>query len=123
MRSAKNGQMEHTLIKLITDLNDRLVVVEGKRDVAALEKIGVRANVITLDRLARVEDIPDAPAVILTDFDRSGEIKHRKAESILYSRGVWIDAAMRERFKRIFGTLTIEDVPHIFRELTKRKGE
>ncbi len=119
MRSRKSTGIDEAIIRLVTDLNDRLVIVEGKRDIAALEKVGVRTHVLTLDKLERMEEIPDWEAVILTDFDPAGEIKQRKAESILIGKGVKIDAGLRERFRRIFGIRTIEDLPHVFEKLTQ----
>jgi len=120
MRSRKSTGIDEAIIRLVTDLNDRLVIVEGKRDIAALNKVGVRANVLTLDKLERTTEPPGTSAVILTDFDRAGEIKMHKAESILIGRGVKIDAGLRERLRRIFGIRTIEELPHIFEKLTSR---
>lgn len=119
MRSRKSAGIDEAIIRLVTDLNDRIVIVEGKRDVAALEKAGIRTHVLTLDRLECIREFPEAKAVILTDFDRAGEIKLKKAESILISKGIAIDAELRERFRRIFGIRTIEDLPHILRQLVQ----
>ncbi|MCX8206085.1 MAG: hypothetical protein N3H30_02540 [Candidatus Micrarchaeota archaeon] len=104
-------------MRLLDDLNEHAVIVEGKRDVAALSRIGVRACVMTLDRAEKSGTPPGMPAVVLTDFDRSGEIKAAKAEALLVSRGVRVNNALRTKFRRIFGTLTIEDVPYIFGKL------
>lgn len=121
MKSKKRLSMHKALERLITDLNDRLVVVEGKNDVRALERIGVRAAVITFDALHKLKNFRGI-AVILADYDRAGEIKARKAEAVLIERGIKFDPELRERFRRIFGALTIEDVPHIFKELCRKGG-
>ncbi|MEM4332097.1 MAG: toprim domain-containing protein [Candidatus Micrarchaeia archaeon] len=117
MRSRKSTGLDNAISRLVTDLNDRLVIVEGKRDVAALGKVGVRAHVLTLDKLQHMERITADEAVILTDFDRAGEAKLMKAESILIGKGIRIDTGLRERFRRIFGITTIEDLPHAFEKL------
>lgn len=121
MKSRKGSGKSDALVRLLDDLNEHAVVVEGKHDVAALSRIGVRACVMTLERAERSGIPPNMPAVILTDFDRSGEIKAAKVEAFLVSRGVHVNTALRTRFKRIFGTLTIEDVPYIFGRLAGKK--
>lgn len=112
--------MRKAIERLITDLNDRLVIVEGKRDVRALERIGVRANVITFSEVDRVRSEGKGKAVILTDYDDSGNRKAEQVEAVLIDKGIVVDYELRERFKRMFGVLTIEDVPPIFNELCKQ---
>ncbi len=108
--------MRKSLERLITDLNDRIVVVEGKRDVRALERIGVRANVIAFSEVGKMEGA-DSKAVILTDYDRAGDEKAKQVEAMLINKGIAVDYELRERFRRMFGALTIEEVPPIFEEL------
>lgn len=120
MGSLKSAGMRDVLARLITDLNDRLVIVEGKRDVAALKRIGVRCMLMTIEQLSRAKSLSNLKVVILTDFDHAGEIKRAKAESMLAPhKGALIDSGMRIRFRKIFGARTIEEVPHIFERLCK----
>ncbi|MCX8200331.1 MAG: hypothetical protein N3G76_02585 [Candidatus Micrarchaeota archaeon] len=119
MRSRKSTGINDAITRLITDLNERQVIVEGKRDVAALARVGVRANVLTLDKLQHMRCIPGDDAVILTDFDRAGKAKLKKAESVLIGKGIRIDAGLRERFRRIFGITTIEELPRAFERLVR----
>ncbi len=104
---------------LITQLNDCIVIVEGKRDVIALDKIGVRTNVLAFEKFVREKEIKQKDAVILTDFDREGEVKKELISSVLIERGIREHDELRRKFKLIFGVKTIEDVPSAFEKLIK----
>jgi 5S rRNA maturation endonuclease (ribonuclease M5) len=104
---------------LITQLNNCIVIVEGKRDVIALNKIGVRTNVFTYEKFIRDKEIKGKKAVILTDFDRGGETKKNIISSVLIERDIIENDELRRKFKQILGIKTIEDVPSIFEKITK----
>ncbi len=73
-----------------------LIVVEGKRDVQALVKLGVRGRFITVVELAREMRVGGSPAVcgkryvILTDFDSEGMKIRERLESELSQLGATI---------------------------------
>ena len=106
------------LKSLITQLNDCIVIVEGKRDVIALEKIGVNTHVFTYEKFIR-DNIRGKNAVILTDYDREGEVKRNIISSLLIERGIIEHEECRRKFERIFGVKTIEEVPPVFDEIIK----
>ncbi len=113
--------IQNRIIRLITELNECLVVVEGKRDVEALDEIGVRNSVITYEQLRR-EEIPSCDcAVILTDYDRAGEIKRKLAESALLAKNIPINHNLRTTFRRVFGILTVEETPSVFHKLMESR--
>ncbi len=57
------------------------VVVEGKKDIAALRALGVEGKIITvktggksfLDVVSKIEQMGDKSAILLLDFDRRGK--------------------------------------------------
>ncbi len=73
-----------------------LVVVEGRRDVRALVRLGVRARFITVVELVRRMKVEGSPAVcgkryvILTDFDSEGKRIRERLESELSQLGATI---------------------------------
>jgi 5S rRNA maturation endonuclease (ribonuclease M5) len=91
------------------------VVVEGKRDRVALQNLGIR-NRITLinqspDRVAeRVASHGASEAVVLTDFDRSGEELAQRICEALESYGVKPDLDIRRKLRYLFGVLFIEEL-------------
>lgn len=116
MEYERNTVLLKKMKDLITQLNNHVVVVEGKRDVIALEKIGVRTNVITFEKFIRDNKI-SKNVVILTDFDRGGDVKKEIISSKLIERGIYENYELRRKFKLLFGIITIEEVPSAFEKL------
>ncbi|MGB9635593.1 MAG: hypothetical protein ACP5H8_02495 [Candidatus Micrarchaeia archaeon] len=110
----RKERLAKALESLLTELNECIVVVEGKRDVRALNRIGVRSQVVVLDAIGKMDLHMGMRFVVLTDFDAAGEVKLRKAESILAGFHIMPDNELRQRFRRLFGVRTIEDVPSAF---------
>jgi 5S rRNA maturation endonuclease (ribonuclease M5) len=79
---------------------EKLVMVEGKKDEAAIRQAGVR-NVYAIDRqpLFRVvEEVAGKwkDVVILTDLDHEGKKLYAYFRTALAERGVRVDRQMRE---------------------------
>ena len=97
------------------------VLVEGKRDVQALKRLGVN-NVISLSG-KRFADIPDLlegkfeGAVLLFDLDPEGERIKEKISKLLRSQGFLAIKDFRE-YLREAGIIHIEEL----REYGKGKG-
>ncbi len=88
-RDAVRAERLRELIVELAELNSPEhghvpVIVEGKRDKAALETLGLRGEVITFNRGVRVHDFCEhiaenhAEVVLLTDWDREGDALHKK---------------------------------------------
>ena len=93
----------------------KLVIVEGKKDRAALESIGVR-KIIELNKRPLyevVEEVANAgrQAVILTDLDRTGKLLFGKLNSALSQHGVEVDNYFREFLFRHTKLTQIEGLP------------
>jgi len=94
---------------------EREVIVEGKRDRIALQKLGIRNRITLINQspdvvAGRVASHGASEAVVLTDFDRTGEeLAHRITEA-LESHGVKPDLDIRRRLRYIFGVLFIEEL-------------
>ena len=96
--------MEEIDISKLTCLGkDEVVIVEGKKDKIALEKLGVR-NIITLNKplYLVVEDVASRykKAVILTDLDKEGMALYGRLSSDLQSHGVSVDNSFRNSLFR-----------------------
>ncbi|MBD3312990.1 toprim domain-containing protein [Candidatus Woesearchaeota archaeon] len=79
--------------------SDIPVLVEGKKDKAALESLGI-SNIITLKKplYLVVEKIASEHnlVIILTDFDKKGKELYGKLKKDLLKHGVRIDNQFRE---------------------------
>lgn len=77
-----------------------VVIVEGKKDKRALEKLGI-SNIMELSRkplFQIVEDISNAhkECIILTDLDREGKELYGKLNSSLQRHGVKVNNKFRD---------------------------
>lgn len=79
--------------------SDKLIIVEGKKDKAALNKLGI-INVLPLTKpiYAVVEEAADLSKdiIILTDLDPEGKKLYSKLNSKLQDHGCRIDKFFRE---------------------------
>lgn len=77
-----------------------LVIVEGKKDKIALQKLGI-GNITELNKkplFAVVEEIADSneECIILTDLDKEGRQLYSNLNSNLQRHGVKVDNKLRE---------------------------
>ena len=104
------------------------IIVEGRRDEAALRRLGINGTVYCLkargesrhDFLERLDGTPDA--IVLTDFDREG----KKLETWLYKelsqRGIKSDLKLWSRIKSLARTEvhSVEELPKFVSALEHR---
>ena len=115
--------------KLLDQLSDPsadfAVVVEGKKDVEALRRLGI-LRVEMLNRYPNIVDFADAlaekgirRAVILTDFDRTGRQLAYKIGAALMSAGIRVDWRARAKIRQIFRVTYIENLDKIVESLER----
>jgi 5S rRNA maturation endonuclease (ribonuclease M5) len=109
------------LSKCVSDLDDKLVIVEGTKDSKALKSLGVK-NIMHLggkpiaDFTFHVSKShcsngngEEKEVVILTDFDSEGERIAARLECLFRKHKVHVNSRLRRRFMK-FGKLRIEDI-------------
>ena len=79
--------------------SNKKIIVEGKKDKAALKRLGIR-NIIVLSKkplFQIIEDIADKEkeCIILTDLDKKGKELYGKINSGLQKFGVKVDNSFR----------------------------
>ena len=113
----------HYLIGKIKD-SDTLVIVEGKKDKSALQKLGIN-NIIELNKkplFAIVEEISNSnkECIILTDLDKEGRHLYSKLNSDLQKNGVKVNNKFREflfkntKLRQIEGLRSYFDKENLF---------
>lgn len=80
---------------------DGIIIVEGKKDKTALERLGLKCKIITLSKKPLFEIIENISAenkktMILTDLDKKGKELYGKLNSGLQKYGVKVDNKFRE---------------------------
>jgi 5S rRNA maturation endonuclease (ribonuclease M5) len=89
--------MDEELLLELQKNSDKLVIVEGKKDLEALKKFGFK-RIITLKSplYAVVESVSEKEVLILTDLDKKGKELYGKLYRDLTRRGVRINNCLRE---------------------------
>ena len=111
----------------MNDLNDfieklkkaKLIIVEGKKDKAALESLGIK-NIFVLNGplYKNIEEISKhKEVVILTDLDKEGRKLFSRLNSRLQERGIKVDNSFREFLFKETKLRQIEGIDGYFRKL------
>ncbi len=115
------------LEKLRQRLSERTVLVEGKRDAAALAELGLGGRVMTAtgkdEGIVKRALQGGQPVVVLTDFDEEGRRKAQAFAERIVSEGGIVDGAPRRAFADIFGVRCVEDAPTALARIQERAGE
>ncbi|MBI2143063.1 toprim domain-containing protein [Candidatus Woesearchaeota archaeon] len=96
------------------------VVVEGKKDRAALEKLGVSSSIFVLSRkplFAVAEEVAAnyKAVAILTDLDAEGRKLYGKLSTLLQRLGVKIDDSLRNFLFKHTQLRQIEGIAALFK--------
>ena len=124
--------MQHRLImklrmfeKLKAKLAGMIILVEGKRDVKALiqARIGNPSSIIAINS-QKMEKIASRligkDVAVLTDYDRTGEIKARAAYEELLSQGARPDMECRKTLRHVLGLYRIEEINTSIRDFEEK---
>ena len=103
----------HNPEKLLDSLRKVTIIVEGKRDKQALEKLGV-TDVLDIsgkpiEKLVKELD-KNKKYVILTDFDEEGELKNKELCGYLERHKFRLNLRLRRTIKNSFGITEIEEL-------------
>ncbi len=118
-----DADRQKVLDKTLQALSGKVVFVEGKHDVAALQELDVHAEFVCAHgvplRLAEMhaDACRKAGCVLLFDFDDEGKRKTSVFSELLQSLGVNPLQNVRTRIQRVFGVRTIEELPAKYRLL------
>mgnify|MGYP001618422617 CR=1 FL=1 len=96
---------------------ERLIVVEGKNDVIALQELGiVQARPLNTQPIFLfAESIEEKEVIILTDLDPAGRKLYRQLKRALVKRGKKIDNIFREFLFKETSLSEIEGLPTYLR--------
>ncbi len=114
------------LIDELASQSDVPIIVEGRKDVKALEKLGITGNIIVLndghsmiDTCTRLSDEYDK-AIILTDWDRKGGQLARQLMDALEANDMKYDTDIRAGISRL-SKKEIKDIESLPRFLARLK--
>lgn len=92
------------LLEELREANEtRPIIVEGRRDVAALREVGCAGRIMALHQgeplfpLAEAFARESREAILLTDWDRKGDVLFEQLGASLAANGVRVDRTFRDR--------------------------
>ncbi|MGQ9479431.1 MAG: toprim domain-containing protein [Thermoproteota archaeon] len=122
--------MREAIIRVMKELDshDRVIVVEGEKDRAALLKLGVKTEVITLRRFLKLastdwlEKEGVSEIIVLTDFDRRGKFYTRVIRKICSGR-VRVNMEYKGMLKWVLGNWAkdVESIPRLLSRLGEKE--
>ncbi len=113
-----------TLERLLSDIRDKVIFVEGLRDKLALGLLGCKKVMTISGNLRkRCEELNlsgnVSRIVILTDMDRRGEQLAKAAKEELESHSMTADLDTRKRFASLLGLRFFEDAHRKYMDLVR----
>ena len=115
-----------TLERIMSDLRENWLFVEGKRDKFALEQLGCKKIMTISGNLRRTCERlgPDVQNVIvLTDLDRRGDQQLFAAKDELEACSIRADIETRKRLAWILGLRCFEDAARRYEEFMELVSE
>jgi 5S rRNA maturation endonuclease (ribonuclease M5) len=109
-KEMKERQAFLELKNLVENMSEDVtyVIVEGRKDKEALQKLGYKGKIVYANKLKRVKE---GKVVILTDFDKEGtKIAERIKKEIGEGK---VDEFFRERVGRILRSISRNDIQSI----------
>jgi 5S rRNA maturation endonuclease (ribonuclease M5) len=133
LHSSKQQRKLKPLRRILKQLDGSVVVVEGKRDVAALREAGV-GNARMVQAVGSAERVANLVAkialqtgrkrvVVLTDFDVEGKRRNAELEEALLAEGISANAVLRREFKRLFRVNRVEQIGFALERLLEESSE
>lgn len=107
------------LRRIMAELNDNWLFVEGQRDRSALESLGLRRiKTISgnLRQSARELDGVAQYVIVLTDLDRRGDQLAEAAKDELEARSIRADVQIRRQLAGILALRYFEDIERKYKE-------
>jgi len=125
-------RIEDAVLRLREAASGNAVVVEGLRDRAALEELGVGGEHIVVNQGVPLQEVVDRIAqqaasagwdmvLLIMDWDRTGNSMEERLHRGLAGR-VAVDVGFRARLRRLTHTSSLEEVPAEMASLRRRVG-
>ncbi len=94
------------LRKILARLREGIAIVEGKKDIASLQKLGIEA--VTHREIPEIK--PQKEVFILTDLDREGERLLKEIMHELMLRGLKPNTVMRKKLGYLLKLRRFEEI-------------
>lgn len=111
LNDSERSAMYKLMVKLMDELRESLILVEGKNDCASLKRVGLLNTIPISGRVKRVCELvgTNSLVVILTDLDRRGDELAVRAQEELVACGIIANVEMRKVLGRLLGVRYFEE--------------
>lgn len=124
-------ELDALLLELVEREEDRVILVEGRKDRGALTALGVGGEIVQVQDAGGILGVAESlaarnrKAIILTDWDRKGGQLADLLRNALRACGVPYDESIRARISTLSKKeiKDIESLPSYIAYLVARKGE
>jgi 5S rRNA maturation endonuclease (ribonuclease M5) len=123
MNDIRRAERLKEVLEALYEINKRIpIIVEGKRDVKALRKIGLVGDIISLHSGKGIYEFCDDilerfhKIILLIDWDEKGEDLYKKLSDNL--RGLWEEFSAFREIIKILCQKDIEGIPVLLERLT-----
>ena len=128
MRPRKNLVQKKKLERMLNDLREGIVIVEGKHDVEALARLKIRSISFAqfIGGNARTTSFQaDRTFYVWMDADRGGAVKEEKVVEMLgmIDGGVKYDVTLGKRILKMLGITSVEQSYGMVRQVLERGVE
>jgi len=100
--------------------NGAIILVEGKNDRKSLEKFGLK-NIVEINQgkglVEFSDDLNAEKIIILTDFDRRGELLKKRLRELLETTGNRVNIKYRKELNRATGVKYFEELYSILQDI------
>jgi len=112
--------------KLLHSLDGKVLLVEGKHDVAALKALGVKAHFVSANgtplSIAKRLEETGKKVFLMLDFDKEGLRKQSFFKAFLEEQGFSVDGVLARKLRGALGFTSVEEIERKYADL-KEKGE
>ncbi len=113
-------EIEKILKQLREDKNPKLV--EGKKDKQNLEALNIQnIRLIQNSSLQKtVEETKEKEVILLTDYDRTGELILKRLEELYHNQGVKTNTYYRKKIKQLMKIRIFEELVPRYNKIKKQ---
>lgn len=100
--------------KIIEEINDCTVLVEGRQDLMALSNFGI-SDVVSISGkpLEKFVDALSGTVLVLTDFDKEGKQLAKRITTVLQHLGINTNTPLRKKIHKMLGIIHVSEIEKI----------
>ncbi len=118
-------KLMETLEYLKEESEDKIIIVEGKKDIVSLNKLGVFGTFIPVRNIPiyllcdELLEMGIKEVILMVDFDRRGKLLSKRIIDELSSRGIFVNTKIRNDILT-YTHKEVKDIESLYNYISKR---